>query len=192
MRGNHKFTSHIIVALNKFSTDTPEEIEIIKKYCESMNVDFALCETYIKGGIGAVALADKIVDICEFEDDFKPLYEVEDSVTNKIEKVCKEIYHAGKITYTDLAKEKLDMIKRLEETDLPICIAKTQYSISDDPKKLGYPTDYEVTVRDIELHTGAGFITVLLGSILTMPGLPKKPNYEIIDLDENDEIIGLF
>ena len=187
-----KFTSHIIVALNKFSTDTPEEIEIIKKYCESMNVDFALCETYIKGGIGAVALADKIVDICEFENDFKPLYEVEDSVTNKIEKVCKEIYHAGKITYTDLAKEKLDMIKRLEETDLPICIAKAQYSISDDPKKLGYPTDYEVTVRDIELHTGAGFITVLLGSILTMPGLPKKPNYEIIDLDENDEIIGLF
>ena len=84
------------------------------------------------------------------------------------------------------------MIKRLDENDLPVCIAKTQYSISDYPKKLGYPKDYTVTVRDIELHTGAGFITVLLGSILTMPGLPKKPNYEIIDLDENDEIVGLF
>ena len=84
------------------------------------------------------------------------------------------------------------MIKRLEENDLPICIAKTQYSISDDPKKLGYPTDYEVTVRDLELRTGAGFITVFLGSILTMPGLPKAPNYEIIDIDENNEIVGLF
>ena len=113
-------------------------------------------------------------------------------IADKIEKVCTEIYHAGKITYSPLAKEKLKMINRLDENDLPICIAKTQYSISDDPKKLGYPKDYEVTVRDIELHTGAGFITVLLGSILTMPGLPKKPNYEIIDIDDNNEIVGLF
>ena len=187
-----KFTSHIIVALNKFSTDTMDEIEIIKKYCEDMGVEFSICETYTKGGIGAVALADKIVDICSFENDFKPLYELDEPLVDKIEKICKEIYHAGKITYSDLAKEKLEMIKRLDENDLPVCIAKTQYSISDDPKKLGYPKDYTVTVRDIELHTGAGFITVLLGSILTMPGLPKKPNYEIIDLDENEEIVGLF
>ena len=187
-----KFTSHIIVALNKFSTDTMDEIEIIKKYCEDMGVEFSICETYTKGGIGAVALADKIVDICEFDNDFKQLYELDEPLVNKIEKICKEIYHAGKIIYSDLAKEKLEMIKRLDENDLPVCIAKTQYSISDDPKKLGYPKDYPVTVRDIELHTGAGFITVLLGSILTMPGLPKKPNYEIIDLDENEEIVGLF
>ena len=116
----------------------------------------------------------------------------EKNVIDKIEKVCKEIYHAGKITYTEEAQEKIEMIKRLEASDLPICIAKTQYSISDDPKKLGYPKDYEVTVRDLELRSGAGFITVFLGSIVTMPGLPKKPNYEIIDIDDNNEIVGLF
>lgn len=187
-----KFTSHIIVALNKFTTDTMDEIEMIKKFCEAMNVEFSICETYSKGGIGAVALADKIVEICEYENDFKPLYDVVEPLTQKIEKVCREIYHAGRVIYSDLAKEKLDMINRLEENDLPICIAKTQYSISDDPNKLGYPKDYDVTVRDIELHTGAGFITVYLGSILTMPGLPKKPNYEIIDIDDNNEITGLF
>ena len=187
-----KFTSHVIVALNKFSTDTIEEIDIIKKYCDTLDTEFSVCETYTKGGIGAVALADKIVDICKFANDFMPLYEVDEPLTEKIDKVCREIYHAGKITYTDLAKEKIEMIKRLEESDLPICIAKTQYSISDDPKKLGYPKDYEVTVRDVELRTGAGFITVFLGSILTMPGLPKKPNYEIIDTLDNGEIVGLF
>ena len=187
-----KFTSHIVVALNKFSTDTDEEIEIIKNYCKSQKVDFEISEAYIKGGVGAVDLAKKVIKVCEKKNDFKFLYDVSEKLTDKIEKVCKEIYHAGKITYSPLAKEKLKMIKRLEENDLPICIAKTQYSISDDPKKLGYPKDYEVTVRDIELHTGAGFITVLLGSILTMPGLPKVPNYEIIDLNDNNEIVGLF
>lgn len=187
-----KFTSHIIVALNKFSTDTNYELELIKKFCDSMGVEFSLCETYLKGGIGAIALADKIVDICDYENDFHELYESSESVEDKIEKICKEIYHAGKITYTDLALRKLELIKKLEEESLPVCIAKTQYSISDDPKKLGYPKDYEVTVRDLELRTGAGFITVYLGSILTMPGLPKKPNYESIDLDDNNDIVGLF
>ncbi len=187
-----KYTSHVIVALNKFASDTPNEIDLIKKFVESNNTSFALCETYIKGGVGAVALADKIVEICDMENDFKLLYDVNLSIEEKIEKICHEIYHAGKITYSTMALDKIEMIKRLKETDLPICIAKTQYSISDDPKKLGYPKDYEVTVRDVELHTGAGFITVLLGSILTMPGLPKKPNYEIIDLSEDNEIVGLF
>jgi formate--tetrahydrofolate ligase len=187
-----KFTSHIIVALNKFKTDTIEEIDIIKKYCESLDAEFSVCETYTKGGIGAVALADKIVDICKFENDFMPLYEVDEPLTEKIDKVCREIYHAGKITYSDLAKEKIERIKRLEACDLPICIAKTQYSISDDPKKLGYPKDFEVTVRDVELRSGAGFITVFLGAMLTMPGLPKKPNYEIIDTLDTGEIVGLF
>ena len=187
-----KFTSHLIVTLNKFSTDTQEEIDIIRNFCSSMDVDFALCETYSKGGVGAVALADRVVDICRYENDFKFLYEENEPLIDKIEKVCKEIYHAGKITYTEEAQEKIEMIKRLEASDLPICIAKTQYSISDDPKKLGYPKDYEVTVRDLELRSGAGFITVFLGSILTMPGLPKVPNYEIIDIDENNEITGLF
>ncbi len=187
-----KYTSNIVVTLNKFYTDTPSEIELIKKYCEEQGVAFALCETYSKGGVGGVALASQVIEMCNKENDFKFLYELDTPVTDKIEKICKEIYHAGTITYSPLAKEKIDMIDRLEESDLPICIAKTQYSISDDPEKLGYPKDFEVTVRDIELRTGAGFITVLLGKILTMPGLPKVPNYEIIDIDDNNEIVGLF
>ena len=187
-----KFTSHLIVTLNVFATDTPEEIEVVRNFCNSMEVEFSLCETYSKGGVGAVGLADKVIDICRYEKDFNFLYEDNEPLIDKIEKVCTEIYHAGKITYTDLAQEKIEMINKLEASDLPICIAKTQYSISDDPKKLGYPTDYEVTVRDLELRSGAGFITVFLGSILTMPGLPKTPNYEIIDVDDNNEIVGLF
>ena len=187
-----KFTSHIIVALNKFATDTPEEVETIKKYCSEKQIEFSICDTYETGGVGAIALADKIKTMCELENDFKPLYDKDEPLIAKIEKVIKEIYHAGTINYSKEAVEKLEMINRLEENNLPICIAKTQYSISDDPKKLGYPKGFEVMVRDVELHTGAGFITVLLGQIVTMPGLPKRPNYEIIDIDENNEITGLF
>ena len=187
-----KFTSHIIVALNKFATDTPEEVETIKKYCSEKQIEFSICDTYEAGGVGAIALADKIKTMCELENDFKPLYDKDEPLIAKIEKVIKEIYHAGTINYSKEAVEKLEMINRLEENNLPICIAKTQYSISDDPKKLGYPKGFEVMVRDVELHTGAGFITVLLGQIVTMPGLPKRPNYEIIDIDENNEITGLF
>lgn len=187
-----KFTSHIIVCLNKFKTDTDEEIELIRNYCNDNLVQFSISETYIKGGIGALALADKVTQMCDRENDFKPLYDIHDSITNKIDKICKEIYHASSITYTDKALKMIEYINKIEESELPICIVKTQYSISDDPKKLGYPKDFEVLVRDVELHTGAGFITVFLGKAVTMPGLPKNPNYEIIDLDDENNIIGLF
>ena len=187
-----KYTSHVVVALNKFDKDSKEEIDIIKKFCEQMEVDFSISEAYIKGGIGAVALADKIVEVCDKENDFKPIYDFEEPVKDKIEKVCKEIYRANKITYTKEAENKLKLIKKLEVEDYPICIAKTQYSISDDPTLVGFPKDYEVTVRDMDIRMGAGFITVYLGSILTMPGLPKVPNYESIDLDDDYEIVGIF
>jgi len=187
-----KFTSHIIVALNKFTTDTNEEIEIIRNLCNEKNIQFSISEAYAKGGIGALALADKVATICEQENDFTPLYDKHDTITNKIDKICKEIYRAKTVSYTDKALKKIAYINKIEENELPICIAKTQYSISDDPKKLGYPKDFEVTVRDIELHTGAGFITVFLGKILTMPGLPKNPNYEIISLDDSNNVTGLF
>lgn len=187
-----KYTSHIVVALNKFDKDTKNEIDIVKKFCEQMEVDFSISEAYIKGGIGAVALADKIVEICDKENDFKPIYSFEEPIKDKIEKVCKEIYRANKITYTKEAETKLKLIMKLEVEDYPICIAKTQYSISDDPTLVGFPKDYEVTVRDMDIRMGAGFITVYLGSILTMPGLPKVPNYESIDLDDSYEIVGIF
>lgn len=187
-----KFTSHIIVCLNKFTTDTDEEIDIVRNFCNEKLVQFSISETYIKGGIGALALADKVREICSRPNDFSLLYDEHLPITEKIDIICKEIYHASSISYTDKALKSIQYINRIEEHELPICIAKTQYSISDDPKKLGYPKDFEVLVRDIELHSGAGFITVFLGKILTMPGLPKKPNYEIIDLDDKGNITGLF
>ena len=187
-----KFTSHIVVALNLFDTDTMDEVEMVKKFCNDIGVDICVSEAYIKGGIGAVGLASKVIDICSQENDFKYLYDETLPITNKIDIICKEIYHAGSIKYTEEAIRSLNYINELGEDKVPICIAKTQYSISDDPKKLGYPKDYEVIVRDIELHTGSGFIVVYLGSILTMPGLPKVPNYEKIDLDEDNNIVGIF
>lgn len=187
-----KFTSHIIVCLNKFATDTDEEIDIIRNFCNDNLAQFSISETYMKGGIGALALADKVAQMCDRENDFKPLYDIRESITSKIDKICKEIYHASTVTYTDKALKTIEYINKIDEFEYPICIAKTQYSISDDPKKLGYPKDFEVLVRDVELHKGAGFITVFLGKIVTMPGLPKKPNYEIIKLDDSNNITGLF
>lgn len=187
-----KYTSHLVVCLNKFKMDTEEEIAVIRELCNKKCIQFSISETYEKGSIGALALADKVRDMCKKESDFKFLYEIEEPITTKIEKICKEIYHAGKIFYTDKALRNIEYINRIEESDLPICIAKTQYSISDDPKKLGYPRDFEVTVKNVELHKGAGFITVFLGNILAMPGLPKNPNYEIINLDDKGKITGLF
>ena len=187
-----KFTKNIVVVLNKFNTDTKEEIDEVRKVCEKMGVEFSISEAYLKGGIGAFALADKVREICDRETSFKFLYETNKSIEDKISTICKEIYHAGKIIYTDKAKESIKYINSIGENDLPVCIAKTQYSISDDPNKLGYPKDFEVTVRDVEVRTGSGFIVVYLGKILTMPGLPKVPNYEIIDLDEDGNIEGIF
>jgi len=187
-----KYTSHIIVCLNKFESDTEEEIEVIRNFCNDNLAQFSISETYKKGGIGAVALADKVTQICDRENDFKPLYDISESIQEKINKVCKEIYHASSISYSESALKTIEYLNKIDEYEYPICIAKTQYSISDDPKKLGYPQNYEVSVREIELHKGAGFITVFLGKILTMPGLPKKPNYESIKLDDSNEITGLF
>ena len=187
-----KFTSHVIVVLNKFDTDTMEEIDVVRKFCASLGVEFSISEAYLQGGVGAISLAAKVKDMCEKENDFHYLYEDTLSVSDKIVTVCREIYHARNIVYTDKAQQSLAYISHLDESNLPVCIAKTQYSISDDPLKLGYPKDYDVLVRDIELHTGSGFIVVYLGSILTMPGLPKVPNYEKIDIDEDGNIVGIF
>lgn len=187
-----KFTSHIIVCLNKFANDTESEIEILRNFCNEKLVQFSISEAYMRGGIGALTLADKVREMCARENDFTMLYDEHLPITEKINKICKEIYHARDVNYTDKALKSIEYINRMEEHELPICIAKTQYSISDDPTKLGYPKDFDVLVRDVEIHAGAGFITVFLGKILTMPGLPKNPNYEIIDLDEDENITGLF
>lgn len=182
-------TKNIVVCLNKFDNDTEEDIEFVRAYCKEQNVKFAVSTAYKDGGAGAIDLANEILSI-DTKEEYKTLYDVNSSMKTKIESIIKNIYKASKINYTD---ESLDTIKMLEENNLdklPICIAKTQYSISDDKDNLGNPENYEVTVKNIKLYNGAGFITIYLGSIITMPGLPKSPNYERIYL-ENNEIVGL-
>ncbi len=184
-----KFGTNIVVCLNKYNTDFDSEINVVKDYCESINIPFSISEAYSKGSNGAIDLASKVIEECNKESNFKVLYDVDKSIKEKIEIIAKEIYHAGSVKYLDKANEE---IEKINNDKLPICIAKTQYSISDDKNKLGYPKDYEITVKDVKLYSGAGFITVLLGNIMTMPGLPEVPNYENIKLDENDNIIGIF
>lgn len=186
-----KFNINLILCLNKYNTDFESEINVVKEYCESLNIPFSISDAYSKGGEGAINLSQTVIDNCS-DNDINYIYDLEDPIKTKIEKLSKEIYHAGTIKYSEKALVEISKLESLGYGKLPICIAKTQYSISDDKNKLGYPTDYEITVKDIRVYAGAGFITVLLGDILTMPGLPKIPNYEKIDVDENQKIIGIF
>ena len=186
------FTNNIIVCLNKFSNDSKEEIDYVKKFVESNNIEFSISTSYSDGGNGAIDLANKILNICNNECDCKLLYEDNLPIKDKIEKVSKNIYHANNIIYTEEANKKIEKINSLGYSKLPICIAKTQYSISDDEKKLGYPSNYSVTVKDIKISSGAGFIVVYMGNILTMPGLSKNPAFMNMDIDEQGNITGLY
>ena len=187
-----KYLDNIIVCLNKFSFDDEEEIRYVKKYCEDLECEFAISSSYENGGEGALDLAKKIALLCTKEKDFHLLYDENDSIKNKIEKISKEIYHARKVNYLKDALENIKEIEKLKLDKLPICVAKTQYSISDDPKKLGYPNNYEITVRNLKVNSGAGFIVVYMGKIMTMPGLSKNPAYENMHIDDNGVIDGLF
>lgn len=188
----NKFGLNVIVALNKYNTDTPEEIEEVLNELKSNNIEASLVEGWAKGGAGAEDIAQKIVNMCSKPHSFKFVYELEDSICTKIEKVAKNIYSADKVNYTDEAKKSIKQIESLGFSNLPICIAKTQYSLSDDSKKITETDGYDITVRDVILKSGAGFIVVLCGKIMTMPGLPKVPAAESIDIDENGEIVGIF
>jgi len=182
------FTKNIVVCLNKFENDSNEEIDIIEKYVTEQGYKFSISTSYLDGNKGSIDLAKKVLEYSN--DSYNKIYDIEDSIENKIERIVKDIYKAGKITYSISAKEA---IKNLEDNNLdklPLCIAKTQYSISDDKDKLGYPKDYDVTIKNIKLYSGAGFITVYLGNIIAMPGLNKSPNYERINL-KNGEIVGV-
>ena len=187
-----KYTKNIVVALNQYATDTKEEIEIVKKFTNNMHVEFAVSNAYAKGGEGAISLANTVMKICDNKQDFKLLYDVNETIEEKIKTIATQIYHAKDIKYTKEATSKIKKLEELKLDKLPICIAKTQYSISDNPKLLGYPKDYEITIKDINIYTGAGFIVVYLASIMTMPGLSKHANYERIDIDDDYNIKGLF
>lgn len=185
-----KFNSNIIVALNRFSSDTVEEIEVVKNFCKNLGVAFSICDAYSRGSAGALDLAEVTLELLDNENNFKLLYDDNLSIKEKIEKISTEIYRANDVLYTDIALEKIAYLTENNMGNLPICVAKTQYSLSDDKNKIGITKDHIIHVKDIKVYSGAGFIVVYLGNIIDMPGLPKEPNYLNIDVLEN-EIIGL-
>lgn len=180
----------LVVCVNAYDSDTKKEQNVVLDWCSRHNIPVAVSTAYCDGGSGAISLARVVDEVLQQPKDFHFLYSDSDSIEDKIYKLVTEIYHASQVEYSDEAKKKLQLIKENNLSYLPICGAKTQYSLSDDAKRLGNPKDYTIYVRDIELYHGAGFITVLFGNILRMPGLPKHPNYEKIDLIDN-EIVGL-
>ncbi len=188
-----KFGVPVVVAINRFASDTEGEIEVIKRVCGEMGVEVSLAEIFAKGGEGGTDLAQKVVSTIENKPSaYKPLYDEKLTVKEKIETLAREIYRADGVVYTAQAEKALKEIEALGRTDVPICVAKTQYSLSDDPTKLGKPENFKITVRDMKLSSGAGFIVVYTGDIMTMPGLPKVPAAFSIDCDNEGNISGLF
>lgn len=184
------FTKSIVVCINHFIKDTEEEIAFVKNYVEKRGFDCKVSKAFEQGGKGSLELAKSVVEKCH-KQALKTLYKVEDKLEDKIETMVSTLLHS-KVLYTDEAKKNIQEIKNLNLEHYPICIAKTPYSLTDQAKKLGYPKNEEVTVKHVKVETGAGFIIVYMGNIMTMPGLPKKPNLLSIDLDEQDQIVGLF
>lgn len=187
-----KYKVPLVVTLNKFANDTDKEVEFVKEFCEKNGVEFEICEGFAKGSEGATALAEKVVKLCDEETNYTKIYDNNMSIKEKIDVLAREIYGAKDVAYTDKAEKKITEIHNLNMDKLPICVAKTQSSFSDDKTKLGAPKDYTLNISDVTLSSGAGFIVVYCGNILTMPGLPKNPTYEKIDIDENGEILGIF
>lgn len=187
-----KFGNNIVVAINKFDKDTDSEIKKLKELVEKTGVKAIETDVFTKGSLGAIELANEVVDLCEKDNDFKLLYNDDLSIKEKIEKIAKEIYRASSVEYSQRANKQIANIEKLGMSDLPVCIAKTQYSLSDDPKNLNPKNGYTISINDIRLNAGAGFVVAITKNILTMPGLPKKPAAYSIGIDENENIVGLF
>ena len=187
-----KYGVPVVVAINRFFTDTEEELNYIRQYCQEKGADFATAEMFAKGGEGGRELAQKVVDACEKENHFRFMYEDTLSVKEKIRKIATEIYRADDVVFTQQAEKSLQTISTLGGDAMPVCIAKTQYSLSDNPTLLGHPKGFVITVRDVRLSNGAGFVVVYTGDIMTMPGLPKVPSAEKIDVSNDGVISGLF
>lgn len=188
----HKFGLPAIVAINAFPTDTKEELDFVEEKCNALGASVALSQVWAKGGEGGVELAEKVLEAMKQPADFHYMYEVEQSIPEKIEAIAKAIYGAAGVDFTAPAKKQLAEIEALGLDKMPICMAKTQYSLSDDATKLGRPEGFRITVKELRISAGAGFIVALTGNILTMPGLPKKPAAENMDIDVNGKITGLF
>ena len=186
-----KFGVPVVVAINRFHTDSDAELKLIADYCEELGADFALSEVFAKGGEGGVELAKKVVEACEKPANFAPIYDEKLSIKEKINAIATTIYGADGVSFTADAEKNIKEIEELGR-DMPVCIAKTQYSLSDNEKALGRPTGFTITVREVKISAGAGFIVALTGSIMTMPGLPKVPAANNIDVTEDGKILGLF
>lgn len=186
------FGLNVIVAINKYVTDHPSEIKLLSDSLEKEGIELSLVESWEKGGEGATDIANKLVKLCEKESNFKFVYELEDDLKTKIEKVAKNIYGAKGVVYSYESEKNIEFIEKLGYKNIPICIAKTQYSLSDNPKNLECKEDFDINVKDVILKAGAGFAVILTGDIMTMPGLPKVPAAENIDIDENGNIVGIF
>lgn len=188
----NKFGQNVIVALNRFNTDTEEEIKFVQNNLLNIGVQCSLVEGWAKGGKGAIDIAEKLVKLTDNKTKVNYIYEKNDTIKQKIEKIATEIYGAESVEYSSKAEEKINKIEKLKCDKLPICIAKTQYSFSDDSKNLECKTPFKIHINDIQLKNGAGFIVALAGKIMTMPGLPKIPAAENINIDSNGDIIGIF
>ena len=188
-----KYGLPVVVAINRFATDTEAEIETIEAFCKEQDVPVSLTEVFARGGEGGKELAEKVVKTIETKEaHFKPIYDEKLSIKEKLNVLAKEIYRAGDVVFTSNAEKAISEIEKLGKDKLPICVAKTQYSLSDDPQKLGSPKGFTLTVRDVRLSAGAGFIVALTGDIMTMPGLPKQPAAYKIDVDDDGNVSGLF
>lgn len=188
-----KYGLPVVVAINRFATDTKAEIETIEAFCKEKDVPVSLTEVFARGGEGGKELAEKVVKTIETKEaHFKPIYDEKLSIKEKLNVLAKEIYRAGDVVFTSNAEKAISEIEKLGKDKLPICVAKTQYSLSDDPQKLGSPKGFTLTVRDVRLSAGAGFIVALTGDIMTMPGLPKQPAAYKIDVDDDGNVSGLF
>ena len=187
-----KYQVPVVVAINRFLSDSDRELQLIEKTCADCGADFAMTEVFAKGGEGGKALAQKVVAACEKPSNFTPIYSGQLTIAEKVETLAKEIYGADGVTYTAAAQKALKEIQALGGDRLPVCVAKTQYSLSDNPALLGRPKGFQITVRDMKLSNGAGFVVIYTGDIMTMPGLPKVPAAEKIDVTADGVIEGLF
>lgn len=192
----HKYHVPVVVAINRFASDTEAEVAFVRDFCSEMGVEVSMCEVFAKGSEGGVDLAQKVcetIDLCSGgENEFAPIYNTEATIKDKIEKIAKEIYRADGVNFTAQAEKAIKEIENIGFWDLPVCVAKTQYSLSDNPALLGKPKNFKITVRDARLSSGAGFVVIYTGDILTMPGLPKKPAALNIDCENDGTITGLF
>ena len=187
-----KFGLNVVVAINKYNTDASKEIDYVKMDLEEKGIEVSLVEGWAKGGEGAIDIAQKLVDLTEKQENFKYIYDLQDDIKTKIVKVAKEIYGATDVDFSEDASNEIERIEKLGFGNLPVCIAKTQYSFSDDAKNLECKEPFKITIREINLKAGSGFVVAISGKIMTMPGLPKVPAAESINIDKNGNIVGIF